>query len=67
VYVTDASAASDLKTIAIPAADNVVAKYPIAALSKSSNADLASAFVQYVLSPDGQAVMKKWGFLPPAQ
>ena len=54
VYVTDALAAPDLKTISIPANYNVIAQYPIAALEKASNPDLASAFVAYVLSADGQ-------------
>jgi len=67
VYVTDASAAPDLKTIPIPANFNVIAKYPLAALVKAPNADLAAAFVAYVLSPDGQAVLKKWGFSPAGQ
>ncbi len=64
VYVTDALAAPDLKSIAIPANYNVIAHYPIAALEKAPNSDLAAAFVAYVLSADGQAVMKKWGFSP---
>ncbi len=64
VYVTDAQAASDLKTIPIPKAFNVIAKYPIAVLARSANADLAAAFIAYVLSPDGQAVLTKWGFVP---
>jgi molybdate transport system substrate-binding protein len=64
VYVTDASAQPDLKTISIPTNYNVVATYPIAALEKAPNPDLAAAFVAYVLSADGQAVMKKWGFIP---
>ncbi len=64
VYVTDALAAPDLQTIAIPANFNVVAHYPIAALAKAPNSDLAAAFVAYVLSADGQAVMKKWAFSP---
>jgi molybdate transport system substrate-binding protein len=67
VYVTDANTAPDLKTIAIPDSYNVIAKYPIAPLAKTSNTDLASAFVAYILSPDGQAVMKKWGFTPISQ
>jgi len=62
VYVTDAIAAPTLKTIVIPTNFNVVAKYPIAALTKAPQPDLASAFVAYVLSADGQAIMKKWGF-----
>lgn len=64
VYVTDALAAPSLKTISIPANYNVIAHYPIAALEKAPNPDLAAAFVAYVLSADGQAVMKKWGFSP---
>jgi molybdate transport system substrate-binding protein len=64
VYVTDAIATPDLLTIPIPANYNVIAQYPIAALAKAPNSDLAAAFVAYVLSADGQAVMKKWGFTP---
>jgi molybdate transport system substrate-binding protein len=67
VYVTDAIAAPDLKTIAIPKAYNVIAKYPIASLIKRPNEELASAFIAYVLSSDGQAVLKKWGFTPVSQ
>lgn len=67
VYVTDASAAPDLKTISIPSNYNVIAHYPIAALAKAPNADLAAAFVAYVLSSDGQAALKKWGFTPVSQ
>jgi molybdate transport system substrate-binding protein len=62
VYVTDAIAAPTLKTIVIPTNYNVVAKYPIAAVTSSKQPDLAAAFVAFVLSPDGQAIMKKWGF-----
>jgi molybdate transport system substrate-binding protein len=65
VYTSDAVAAPDLKTMEIPAALNVVAEYPIAALSTSANAELAVAFMDYVLSADGQAILKKWGFAPP--
>jgi molybdate transport system substrate-binding protein len=64
VYVTDAQAALDLKTIAIPDNFNVIAKYPIAVVAKSPNADLAASFVAYVISPDGQAILQKWGFAP---
>lgn len=64
VYVSDAVAAPTLKTIEIPASLNVVAKYPIAPLLKSANPDLAAGFIAYVLSADGQATLKKWGFTP---
>ncbi len=64
VYVTDAQAAPDLKSIAIPVNFNVMARYPIAVVASSSQADLAASFVAYVLSPAGQDVLKKWGFAP---
>jgi molybdate transport system substrate-binding protein len=65
VYTSDAVAAPDLKQIEIPAALNVIAQYPIAAMTKSANPDLAAAFMEYVLSSDGQSVLQKWGFAPP--
>ena len=64
VYVTDAIAAPTLQTIVIPANFNVIASYPIAALIKAPQPELAAAFVAYVLSADGRATMRKWGFTP---
>jgi molybdate transport system substrate-binding protein len=64
VYVSDAVAAPELQKIAIPAEDNVMASYPLAALSQSKNQALAQAFIAYVLSTDGQSILQKWGFLP---
>jgi len=67
VYITDFNAAKDkLGKMDIPNALNTVATYPIAPISDSKNADLAKAFVTLVLSPDGQAVMLKYGFVPAA-
>jgi molybdate transport system substrate-binding protein len=65
VYTSDAVAAPELKTIDIPTELNVIAEYPIATLAQSANTDLADAFIAYVLADHGQAVLKKWGFLPP--
>jgi molybdate transport system substrate-binding protein len=64
-YVSDIAASPELKTIEIPADLNVIAQYPIAPLTASGNAALAQAFVEYVLSAEGQAVLQKWGFAPP--
>lgn len=64
VYASDAVAAPDLKSIAIPAELNVVAEYPIAPLIQSANPDLAAKFIEYALSADGQAILAKWGFSP---
>ncbi len=64
VYSSDAVAAPELRKIEIPVELNVVAKYPIASLSKSTDSELADAFIAYVLSSDGQEILKKWGFYP---
>lgn len=64
VYVSDAVAAPDLKSIGIPADLNVIATYPIAALSNTHDPELAQIFIAHVLSPDYQAILQKWGFLP---
>lgn len=64
VYMSDAVAAPELQKIEIPVDVNVTAEYPIAALVKSANPELADEFIAYVLSVDGQATLKKWGFTP---
>lgn len=64
VYSSDTVAALDLMKIEIPAENNIIAKYPLAALSQAKNSDLAQAFIAYVLSENGQVVLQKWGFLP---
>jgi molybdate transport system substrate-binding protein len=65
VYTTDAQVAADkLSTIAIPAQYNVIATYPIAVLRSSVNSALALKFVDFVLGADGQAVLKRYGFVP---
>jgi molybdate transport system substrate-binding protein len=68
VYVTDIplDASSKIGKLGIPDALNTVATYPIAPISDSKNSDLAKAFVALVLSPDGQAIMAKYGFIPAA-
>lgn len=65
VYTSDAVAAPNLITIEIPTELNVIAKYPIAPLVESANADLANTFIAYVLSDEGQAILQKWGFSSP--
>lgn len=66
VYVTDVKAA-DAKVKGVEIADDVNAStdYPIAALTKSGNAAVASAFVELVLSPAGQGVLTAAGFQAP--
>lgn len=66
VYVTDiAAAAGTVEGIDVGAADVVVNRYPIAAVAESANTDAASAFVAFVLSQRGQAVLSRYGFGAP--
>jgi molybdate transport system substrate-binding protein len=67
VYTTDVTpqSAPKLKTIAIPDALNVIAVYPIATVKSGTNQAGGTHFVDFVLSPDGQKIMAKWGFGPP--
>jgi molybdate transport system substrate-binding protein len=66
VYSTDATprVRDELQLIEIPDRLQVFAAYPIA-VARGNNATGGDAFVSYVLSPDGQAALAKWGFLPP--
>jgi molybdate transport system substrate-binding protein len=62
-YVTDAkAAAASAEGVDIPDAQNVVAEYPMAVLKQSANANLAYAFLDFILSSDAQAVLAKYGF-----
>jgi molybdate transport system substrate-binding protein len=65
VYRSDVAhgAARHLTTIELPSAARVVAHYPIAAL-RSRHGELANRFIAYVLSPAGQAALKKEKFSP---
>jgi len=66
VYVTDVKAASDkVKGITFPESLAAVNTYPIAALAKSKNADLAKEFVDLVTGSEGQTVLADAGFAKP--
>ena len=66
VYRTDVRAAgTKVKGIEIPADQNASTSYPIAALTEAPNPVGAAAFVDYVLSPDGEKVLEQAGFAAP--
>lgn len=65
VYVTDVRSTDGVDGIDIPADVNVVADYPIAALANAPNPDAAAAFVAFVLSDAGQAILDQYGFSSP--
>jgi molybdate transport system substrate-binding protein len=65
VYRSDAtgSVASQLTTLEIPEAANVIASYPIAVVRGAASPELAKAFVELVESATGQESLKKAGFM----
>jgi molybdate transport system substrate-binding protein len=69
VYLSDISgdAVDQVDKLDIPDPLNVIAIYPIAALKDSQNPALAQGFVDFVLSPAGQALIEKYNFIPVVQ
>ena len=66
VYVTDVIAAGDEVTgVEIPDDVNASTDYPIATLTSSEHADVAAAFVDFVLSSAGSSVLSAAGFATP--
>ncbi|MBV9322386.1 MAG: molybdate ABC transporter substrate-binding protein [Chloroflexi bacterium] len=68
VYSTDPTpqVRDQLNIIQVPDALQTLATYPIA-VAKGNNSSGGEAFVSYVLGPEGQAALAKWGFLPAPQ
>lgn len=65
-YVTDvASTDGAVEGIDIPEAVNVVAEYPIVVLAGATNRDTATAFIEFVLSPEGKSLLAGFGFSSP--
>jgi molybdate transport system substrate-binding protein len=62
VYVSDIVTSGKVDGVAIPDGQNVIADYPIALLAGAKNKSAANAFIAYVLSPQGQAILVAAGF-----
>ena len=62
VYVTDIARADGVEGIAFDGRDAAVNIYPIGTLASSKHPEAAKAFVQFVLSDDGRAVLASYGF-----
>ncbi|MDO8389865.1 MAG: molybdate ABC transporter substrate-binding protein [Actinomycetota bacterium] len=66
VFVTDVQAAgSAAEGVDIPADVNVISNYPIVVTKDAQHADAAQAFIDFVTSADGQAILATYGFLAP--
>jgi molybdate transport system substrate-binding protein len=63
VYATDIRQSDKVTVLEIPERMNVIATYPIAVTHRSKSKEMAEAFVLHVLSPEGQAILRKWGFV----
>lgn len=66
VYRTDAASSKKVRMVAIPEAMNVRADYPIAVMSGSAHPALARAFVDFLRSKQGRAILDKNGFVTDA-
>jgi len=64
VYASDVTPdiAGRVLQIAIQAAQNVVATYPIVVVGEAPGGEVAQAFADFVLGPDGQSILQEWGF-----
>jgi molybdate transport system substrate-binding protein len=66
VFVTDVKAVGDTAFgVDIPADVNVISNYPIVLTKQAANAEAARAFIEFVASDAGQAILAKYGFLAP--
>ncbi|RZT42963.1 molybdate ABC transporter substrate-binding protein [Cupriavidus agavae] len=65
VFATDAAVMPDKVTVAARVPATTPVTYPIAVTAQSKQAPAAGSFVQYVLSPEGQATLAKFGFQKP--
>jgi len=65
VYLTDIGAAKDeVARIDIPTQYNAVAEYPVAVLKPSKAQAAGRAFVDFIRSAEGRAILQKYGFQP---
>ncbi|MCC6442148.1 MAG: molybdate ABC transporter substrate-binding protein [Armatimonadetes bacterium] len=66
-FVTDITPAvrKNATLLSVPAALNIIAAYPIAVSKTAPAPALAQEFVKLVVSPQGQRILKRYGFLKP--
>lgn len=65
VYVTDAiTAEGDVRQVALAPGLVTPVQYPIAAVNSAAQFQLAQRFIDFVLSPSGQQILRDAGFAP---
>lgn len=65
VYASDAAGSSAVVTIDIPPEANVVATYAGAVPTTAANGDGGHRFLDFLVAPDGQAILARFGFESP--
>lgn len=65
VYATDAAASSNVRVVDVPDVANVPATYAGIVVGSSPQPKAARAFLDWFAGPDGQAILERFGFLPP--
>jgi molybdate transport system substrate-binding protein len=66
VYVSDVPAEykDKVSVVTIPDSLNVIAVYPVGVVRGAKNAAAGQAFIDYVKSAEGKAILQKYGFMP---
>lgn len=62
VYASDAALLDGVRTIPLPLPPDGRPEYPVAVLARATDPDLAHAFVTYLRSQAGRAILERWGF-----
>ena len=65
VYATDAALMPDKVKVALTVTTPTPILYPVAPLAASPNVGLAQRFVEFLIAPQAQAVLAKYGFGKP--
>lgn len=65
VYATDAIKQADKVDVVMPLTGHAPVLYPIAVALTGKNPKMGKAFLDYILSAEGQAVLGKYGFAKP--
>ena len=65
VFVSDVAPSGGADTVRIRPADDIDVRYVIATISSDPNDDIGQAFIDFVVSETGQAILAENNFGPP--
>jgi len=67
VYATDAALMKERVRIAFPVEAGKPVRYPVAVLRHAPQPALAASFVEFLVAPQGQGILARFGFAPPGR